>query len=681
VSRARFIGPIVAALLVLVVLGTAGAQTSPSPGGQTSGTVEMGTTTSRVIDVGPESNANSFDQLWSAYKLADDNGDADGAAKALADIRWFRIERNIHSLDDIALALVGHGQARLRKGERAKAEEDFRNAVSLDPHLPDAYYGLAKAKLKSGPMGFFSAWGDVASAFFSRTSTAQGGYFLFVLLTATTFVALLGLAATFALVMIVRHGALLLHDVEEALGAGSRPVATGVFAVFLLVPVMTLQGYGWLPLWWIALLFLYLSVTEKVIGGLLVALTLGVGPVDRALEGYAKAQQNPLLRASFLATEGGPDARAIADLLAASTASADDRDLRYLLALQYKKTGRYDDAAAIYREIVDTGKDPIDLTFALNNLGNIEFARGKYGVAISRYKKAAELHPPTDMEATAYYNLSLAHLQGFEYEPTNAARGRADELNRSLTAQYDALWKADRRGSAVAAVVDLAPSRDEVWAKFIDKRDGVGKKNLAGRGANPLGSINLASSVLNRFTGFVVLFGIVILGMARWRGDNSYTARCPKCGTPFCKKCQLAASASGLCTQCHHLFVVRDGVSGPARNRKIQEVQDEEHRRSRVFRVLSLLLPGAGQIYGQATLVGLALNLVWFTAIALLVLEGRVVPLTETPAPLAGYWGTGFLLFVMLVVYVLANRLRPGFEFVIPAQPRASRRMPQAQAS
>jgi tetratricopeptide (TPR) repeat protein len=667
VSRARYtVLTFIASLLVVV-----GASAAP-PVDVASG--------NRVIDVDSESENTSFDSLWTAYKRADDNGDTEGAGKALNDIRWFRSERNIHSLDTIALALVARGEGRLRKGEPAKAEDDFRNAISLDPHLPDAYYGLAKAKLKGGPTGFFSGWGDVASAITSRTSTAQGAYFLFGLLTVTGLVTLLCVAATFAFAMIVRHGALLLHDIEEALGAGSRPVAVGVFAVFLLVPIMTLQGYAWLPLWWIALLFLYLSSAEKVVGALLVAATLVVGPLARTFDGYARAQQNPLLRAGFLATEGGPDARAITDLQAASTANPDDRDLRYLLALQYKKAGRYDDAAAIYRDIADTATDPADLTIALNNLGNIEFAQGKYPAAIARYKKAADLHPPTDMEATTYYNLSLAHLQGFEYEPTNEARGHADQLNRALTQKYDALWKADRRGSPVAAVVDLVPSHDEIWAKFIDKRSGVARKNLAGRGASPIGIGDQAPALFNRFAGFAGLFALVVFAMSRWRGDNSYTARCPKCGAPFCKKCQLGASASGLCTQCHHLFVVRDGVSGPARTRKIQEVQEEEQRRNRVFRLLSLFLPGAGQMYGQATILGLIFCFIWFGSISMLLFEGRV-PLTETPSVIAGYWGVVFILVLMLLVYLLANRLRPEFDTVVVAPQRTPRRMPQAQAS
>ena len=82
--------------------------------------------------------------------------------------------------------------------------------------------------------------------------------------------------------------------------------------------------------------------------------------------------------------------------------------------------------------------------------------------------------------------------------------------------------------------------------------------------------------------------------------------RCLKCGTPFCRRCHLGAAVAGLCSQCYHLFVVRDGVSGPARNRKLLEVQAEEGRQGQAFRLLSLLLPGAAQVYRGRALPGSA---------------------------------------------------------------------------
>jgi len=155
--------------------------------------------------------------------------------------------------------------------------------------------------------------------------------------------------------------------------------------------------------------------------------------------------------------------------------------------------------------------------------------------------------------------------------------------------------------------------------------------------------------------------------------------RCLKCGTPFCRRCHLGQVAGGLCSQCHHLFLVRDGVSGPARNRKLLEVQAEEARRERVFRVLSLVVPGAGHLYANRAPVGILLVLVWSAVIAAALLTGRLLPLTEASGELSKPWGLGVGALVLLVVYVLANRSKPEFEDVMlpirrPAAPAPARR-------
>ncbi len=160
-----------------------------------------------------------------------------------------------------------------------------------------------------------------------------------------------------------------------------------------------------------------------------------------------------------------------------------------------------------------------------------------------------------------------------------------------------------------------------------------------------------------------------------------FTERCLKCGTPFCKLCQLRASVAGLCTQCHHMFIVRDGVSAPVRNKKMQEVHAEETRKGRVFRVLSVLAPGAGHIYAQKPLVGLPLVVVWSAVLTSAVVTGPLAPLTTTaPAALK----LGFMVIggvVLLAVYVLANVGRPSFEAAISQPRRGAHRGYSSRAS
>jgi hypothetical protein len=178
----------------------------------------------------------------------------------------------------------------------------------------------------------------------------------------------------------------------------------------------------------------------------------------------------------------------------------------------------------------------------------------------------------------------------------------------------------------------------------------------------------LSAAVVNRFAGALGVFALVGIVLWRWRGSRAFTVRCVKCGTPFCKHCHLGKTAVGLCTQCHHLFVVRDGVSGPARNRKLLEVQKEEERRDRIFRLLSLISPGAGHLYAQRTAFGLLLVFAWSLLLVLALLAGRVLPFTEAPSTIEKPWGLGLMALLLLALYVVANRARPETDIMLPAR-------------
>ncbi len=149
---------------------------------------------------------------------------------------------------------------------------------------------------------------------------------------------------------------------------------------------------------------------------------------------------------------------------------------------------------------------------------------------------------------------------------------------------------------------------------------------------------------------------------------------CLKCGTAFCRRCHLGAVAAGLCSQCHHLFMVRDGVSGPARNRKLLEVQAEDDRRGRMFRVLSLLSPGAGHVYTHRPLLGALFILLWSGTLVAAVLAGRLLPVTEAPRRFAWPWGLALAAILLAATYALANRMRPDFEVAVPVGRGSTRR-------
>jgi len=109
-------------------------------------------------------------------------------------------------------------------------------------------------------------------------------------------------------------------------------------------------------------------------------------------------------------------------------------------------------------------------------------------------------------------------------------------------------------------------------------------------------------------------------------------------------------------------------VSGPARNRKLLEVQKEEERRDRVFRVLSLLAPGAGHLYSQKTVLGIALVFAWSLLLVLALMAGRILPYTEAPSTVERPWGLVLMAVILIALYVVANRGRPELDVMLPAR-------------
>jgi Flp pilus assembly protein TadD len=604
----------------------------------------------------------ALEDLWAGFVRADSAGDEERKERTLREIRRVRMERNIPSLDEVGLGLVERGVVRLDAGERDEAEGAFRAAVDLAPGLPDAHAGLALALLKKGPLGVIPSIREAVSGVSEFVPTGRGSLRAADLASVAGLLAALGMAWAVAVALLLRHGGLLLHDLEEWLGpAQSRSASRALLLLLLLLPMATFQGWSWLPLWGLALLFAYLDWRERGLALLLLAAALAVGPAVASLEARLRTARNPLFHAALAAVETAPEPAAIARLEEAARGDPGDRDLVYLLGAALRRAGRYADASELYRQVL--ARDPSD-AFARNNLANIEFAHGGYEAARALYRAGTEGAVAREVAATSYYNLSLVHLQKFEYQAYGEAKSNADRLAPGLVADYDR-WRYDTRDYAV---VDLGLTLDDVREKFAGAETGVAVRNVVSGGRRGGVAGVLAASLVNRFTASVAVFALAAFVVGWWRGSKAFTLHCARCGAAFCRFCHLGQVSGNLCTQCYHLFVVRDGVSGPARSRKMAEVQHAERRRARVFRVLSVLAPGAGQVYGGWTLRGAVLLVAWYSVLCV-VIAGRVVPFTDVPRRLSPPWGPVAAGLALLAVWLVANRFRPGWEVELPARP------------
>jgi hypothetical protein len=238
-----------------------------------------------------------------------------------------------------------------------------------------------------------------------------------------------------------------------------------------------------------------------------------------------------------------------------------------------------------------------------------------------------------------------------------------------MSERHASLWKDDRGDDAV---VDLGLSREQVRVKFLGVAEGSGRPNVAQSTAEAASGANLGAWI-SRFSGFVAVFAAIAVALALWRGRKAFTLRCAKCGLAFCRRCHLGVVVGDLCSQCYHLYVVRDGVSGQARNQKLLAVQAEDARRVRLFRIMTVLSPGSGHIFAHRPIIGVALTGAWYFCAALGWMSWRVVSLTDAAAALTRPFGAVAALVAMVAIFVWAQRRRPSFAADVPVR-RVARR-------
>ena len=561
----------------------------------------------------PSDLSRSFDQLWRRYQEARLSGEAEVRQRILNEIRRLRVERNVFHLHDIALAFAFQGSSYLQQGDIAEAKASFQTASELDPTLPTPLFGLARVARASGGFWPLSSLSYLMQGYLAPFQSFWNGYHaradLLLVVTLSLFMAF----AVFAAMMLYRYAVLINHDFAERFAA--RIGQLGVRALTLIVLILPLGlsvGFAWLIPYWLAVTFAHQTRSERALSIVSLIFFMWLGPVLEFQNQWSRTLLNPVFRASISSEAGTFDPTDVVVLQTAIQQHPADRDLKLILATQYKNLGDYETSAALYREILT--ENPTDPAAQIN-LGNIYFAQRDWEGAILQYTNVIEDHPDFVL---AYYNKSLAHGESFQFSERERARTQAENLDSQAVAAFE------ERTGGLRAVADVRLGADYIVAKFFGLPVELHP--------SPPPSVETAVLSSERGAGFALgalALGSLTLLLALVFRNRVNTLRCGKCGSAFCSSCQIGKGRRGLCTQCYHLFIVKDGVSAGARNQKIAQVNRNDRARSVVFRALSLVTPGAGHIAEDKSLLGFLLLVIWLHAAVFLLARSRFYPLLD----------------------------------------------------
>ncbi len=564
---------------------------------------------------------------WFAWLAAQEEGDPITARAKIDEILKYAQKIEIRRVTDLALSATVLGRRQMEQGKADIAREAFQSATRLDPDLPEPRWARLALALRT------RHWRAMVPEFLGalRASLADGESRRILGARLVLILGFAGLvtAAAVLLILLVRHGRRLFHDLSET-AARLLPGGHGndlLVAAMFFAPLLLSFDVLWFALFLFVLLFGYATWPQKAAALVALVAALPILPVLDRVSYDLAVDSSPIVRSAEALEESRYDQRVVDSLEQARNLLPDDVEIRFLLGRVYQALGQNERAVAEYTAAAQFSPRE---SRSLVNRGNIRFVDGDLGSAQEDYQEALRRNPRS---VPARYNLALLNAETFRTVEAARMLNEARALDARLVQAY-------QDAPTLVKVVSLDFSPEEARAK-------VATLESDPRGRRLLGQYRAYHTLAAWRT--PVLLGVplaiaaaLLLDRRRDRG-RGYASECQKCGRTFCRLCKPPGESALLCSQCVHVYLKKDGVSIETKMQKLEDVRRQKTREERIRWGLNLVIPGSTAFLEFQVFAGL--TAIFLFAAGLLGLFARphlgVVPrpgLTpEMPALLA--WG------------------------------------------
>jgi hypothetical protein len=313
---------------------------------------------------------------------------------------------------------------------------------------------------------------------------------------------------------------------------------------------------------WLWLLAPYFRTPEVKATYLVIALQF-VHPALALLE--PKAQQIPA--PSIVALQVQPQARGMDD---AGIRLLPTQDKAFLRGWEQLQAQNWSGAEVTFGALVGKHADQAEV---LNNLGTARFHQGKQSEAEQNFEEAFRLSPRSPQIAL---NQSVMAFRKLDI-PTGIAK--LEEARKMAPATYEELKNISQSGMeqrAFALPLPDSPLRAEAL-----KAGQTSGNPVVQRPRTPILVFGVALPL-------VALIAFMIR-LAR-SIKQAHPTQCVRCGEPFHT---TDSPDFEVCSKCHHLFVIKDGLHGESRKRKVDEVAAFQGAQRWIHRILVVLVPGS----------------------------------------------------------------------------------------
>lgn len=551
--------------------------------------------------------------LWFRYSAMIERQKTAEADRLIDAALGFMKREGLRAAPEIAAAFHARARLALEAGDFETAKSDFRRALQFDPNLAVAHRGLAQALLRGdrAPLGAAMEWWRGGLAIVRDPES------LFLIVGNSSLILYAGLCfgTMVALLLIMwRSAPALIHDFQERSQTRlSEPTAQVLGWLVLALPLLLPIPPAWVIAIWSALFFAYMRGADRAVAIGALLLLLSAGPMGRLLVWHFGTATDPVARALMQSIRTGPDLRHERALKTVAARHPEEPLFPFLLGSAYRAGGYFEESMEMYQRVLEI--DPSNAR-AMVNLGNLHAIQHEFALAQNLYRAAAEADPKM---ALAHFNSHLAYLENFRMESADEALRRARAVDEPLISSIleDATSEEERRSPQ-----DTTYTPRQIW-------DRVFELDLQAPLRETLAHALTAPSTVAGGAGLLTALLFPGLGLTPRRGA---ARRCRRCGRAFCRRCHVVTRTPDECSQCVHLFVLRDGLAPSVRDRKMAEVVRYRRQGFLGMRMLSIVLPGGGHIIGGRPLVGALLLVAWATAWGHVVLGGRLLGLPGNAA-------------------------------------------------
>jgi hypothetical protein len=158
---------------------------------------------------------------------------------------------------------------------------------------------------------------------------------------------------------------------------------------------------------------------------------------------------------------------------------------------------------------------------------------------------------------------------------------------------------------------------------LTDTPERIQALSAGSRQAGARGTLGGMQDLVLLFNLLLPLLAAAVIAMrVRKSVNEAHPAQCARCGDPFHT---TDSTDTSVCSKCYHLFILKDGLHGGSRKRKVDEVAAYQRTQRVLHRLLMVVLPGIDRSFIGDTWPGFVEYGFFCFALGIVLVTGRSV--------------------------------------------------------